>query len=466
MKPCQKKAFRYLLVLSQFLSPFIASAGEKRPNIVLFYADDLGYSDLSCQGSSYYKTPHIDRIGKEGITFTNAYAAAANCAPSRASLLSGLYTPRHGVFTVNNSDRGKAKHRKLIPIKNTEVLAPKFTTLAESLKSAGYQTCIAGKWHVSPDPTKDGFDTNFGGNKSGHPRSYFSPYKNPQLKDGPKGEHLPERLGRDVSNWIADHKETPFFVYLPFYSVHTPIQARDDLAKKYSERPKTEPHHNPKYAAMIEAMDLAVGQVLKTLEEQDLSDNTLVIFTSDNGPHGNISRATPLRGVKGMYYEGGIREPFLAKLPGVIKAGSTNDTPIHQVDLYPTLLSFAKATGPKQLDGIDLTPALKGEPLPERNLYWHFPAYLQGYGLDGGSASPFFRTTPCGVIRDGDWKLIQYFEDNTLELYNLKDDLSETTNLAEKNPEKTQALLKKLQVWQTKVSAPIPTKVNPSYRKE
>ncbi len=440
-------------------------AEQKRPNIVLIYADDLGYTDLSCQGSTYYKTPNIDRIAKEGVTFTQAYAAAANCAPSRASLMSGLYTPRHGVFTVGNSDRGKAKHRKLIPIKNTPRLDQKFTTLGEALKSAGYRTCVAGKWHISKDPTQDGFDTNYGGNTSGHPKTYFSPYKNPNLKDGPKGEHLPERLARDVSSWIRDHKADPFFVYFPFYSVHTPIQARADLTKKYSERPKSEPHHNPKYAAMIEAMDLAVGQVLDTLDQLHLSDNTLVIFTSDNGPHGTYSRATPLRGSKGMYYEGGIREPFLAKLPGTIKAGSKNDTPIHQVDLFPTLLSLTKAPRPELIDGVDLTPAFKGEPLPPRSLFWHFPAYLQGYHNDE-QKNLHFRTTPCGVIRDGDWKLIQYFEDNSLELYNLKDDLSEANDLAKKDPAKAQALLKKLQAWQSKVQAPIPTELNPKYQQD
>ena len=464
MKNFQRQFLAKIANVAFILVSFPLQAEEKRPNIVLFYADDLGYTDLSCQGSTYYRTPNIDRIAKEGVSFTNAYAAAANCAPSRASLMSGLYTPRHGVFTVGNSDRGQAKHRKLVPIKNTQLLDQKFTTLGEALKTAGYRTCVAGKWHVSKDPSKDGFDTNFGGNTSGHPRSYFSPYKNPQLKDGPKGEHLPERLGREVSGWMKENATDPFFVYLPFYSVHTPIQAREDLTEKYSEKPKTDPHHNPKYAAMIEAMDLAVGQVLKTLDELKLSENTLVIFTSDNGPHGSYSRATPLRGVKGMYYEGGIREPFLAKLPGIIAPGTTNETPIHQVDLFPTLLSLAKAPAQK-LDGISLTPAFKGKPLPDRSLYWHFPAYLQGYGQDKGSASPYFRTTPCSVIRDGDWKLIQYFEDNSLELYHLKNDVSETTNLAEKNPEKAQALLKKLQAWQKDVKAPIPTELNPKYQK-
>lgn len=205
--------------LLSLLAFTISATFAEKPNIILFYADDLGYTDLSCQGSKFYETPNIDRIAKEGTTFTHAYAGAANCAPSRACLMTGTYSPRHGVFTVGNSDRGKAADRKLIPIKNTTILDPKFTTIAEALKTRGYQTCVAGKWHLTKDPTQDGFDTNFGGTTWGHPKSYFSPYKNPYLKDGPKGEHLPERLGREVANWIKNSKDKPFFVYLPFYSV-------------------------------------------------------------------------------------------------------------------------------------------------------------------------------------------------------------------------------------------------------
>ena len=445
-----------------FLSA-IYCASAAPPNIVLIYADDLGYTDLSCQGSEFYETPNIDRIAKEGMTFTNAYAGAANCAPSRACLMTGHYPPRHGVFTVGNSDRGKAKNRKLIPIKNTEILDEKFVTLGEALQAKGYRTCVAGKWHLSKDPTKDGFHTNFGGTTWGHPKSYFSPYKNPYLKDGPKGEHLPERLGRDVANWIAENAKSPFFVYLPFYSVHTPIQAPKDLTAKYEKKPAHGSHRNPKYGAMLDAMDQAVGHILKTLDDNNLAQNTLVIFTSDNGPHGSVSRAEPLRGVKGMYYEGGIREPFLVRYPGVVKAGSTNVTPIIQIDLYPTFLELAGESIPKRLDGVSLISAFKSKPLADRSLFWHFPAYLQSYKADPDSASKFFRTTPCSVIRKGDWKLIQYFEDGNLELYNLKNDLSEKENLAGKETEKTAELLKELKSWQMETKAPIPTVKNPKY---
>ena len=441
-----------------------ASAGT--PNIVLFYADDLGYTDLSCQGSNYYETPNIDRLAREGMTFTQAYAGAANCAPSRACMMTGSYAPRHGIYTVGNSDRGRAKDRKLIPTRNKTTLDSSFTTIAEALKSRGYQTCVAGKWHLSEDPTKDGFDANFGGTTWGHPKSYFSPYKNPFLKDGPEGEHLPERLGREVSGWITEHSDKPFFVYLPFYSVHTPIQAPARLTEKYEKKSPDGFHSNPKYAAMIESMDSAVGRVLKTLDDLKLAQNTLVIFTSDNGPLGGVSAADPLRGSKGMFYEGGIREPFLVRFPGRTPAGTKNPSVISQIDLFPTFLEISGAKTDQILDGISLLPAFQGEILPERPLFWHFPAYLEGQRELRGSASRIFRTTPCSVIRKGDWKLIQYFEDDSTELYNLATDLSEKNDLSQQNPAKTTELLKELKAWQASTKAPVPTEKNPKYRGE
>lgn len=447
-----------------FVSAGALLAGARGPNFVLLYADDLGYTDLSCQGSEFYETPNIDRLAREGMTFTQAYAGAANCAPSRACLMTGQYSPRHGIFTVGDAARGRSKDRRLIPIENTTVLAPQFVTLAEALKEKGYRTCVAGKWHLSKNPENDGFDENFGGTTWGHPKTYFSPYGNPYLEDGPKGEYLPERLGREVSEWIRANAEEPFFAYLPFYSVHTPIQARPDLTKKYEGKKPDGSHRNPKYAAMVEAMDLAVGRILRTLDELDLAKNTLVIFTSDNGPHGSFSRAEPLRGVKGMFYEGGIREPFLVRYPGVIEPGKRHDTPVAQIDLYPTFLELAGGEAPKRLDGVSLVPAFAGEGLPERSLFWHFPAYLQSYQPDPDSASRQFRTTPCGVIRKGDWKLIQYFETGGVELYHLGRDPGERTNLAAGKPEKAAELLAELRAWQVATEAPIPTERNPKFR--
>lgn len=434
------------------------------PNIILLYADDLGYTDLSCQGSDYYRTPNIDRLASEGMTFTHAYAAAANCAPSRASLMTGLYTPRHGVFTVGNSDRGKAAHRRLIPVTNQTVLTRTLPTMAQVLKKAGYQTAVAGKWHLSKDPIPYGFDTNFGGLQWGAPKSYFSPYRNPNLKDGPKGEHLPARLAQEICSWInlAHKKDNPFFVYFPLYSVHTPIQARQDLTAKYEGRSGTH-HRNAKYAAMIEAMDLGVGKILDLLDKLEIAEDTVVVFTSDNGPHGAFSNAKPLRGSKGMFYEGGIREPFLIRWPGKIKASSRLETPIHQIDLLPTFAAIGKADPPEKLDGVDLSPLLQGNPIPDRSLFWHFPAYLQGYGKDLGSPFQNFRTTPCGVVRHGEWKLIEYFEDGALELYNLQEDPSEKKNRSAENPQIRDELHSLMKSWRKQTKAAIPRKKNPEF---
>lgn len=440
----------------------------QRPNIVLLYADDLGWTDLGVQGSDFYETPHLDQLASESVVFTNAYANAANCAPSRACLMTGLYPPRHGIYTVANSDRGKSVNRKLIPTENTTTLAPNFPTLAQSLQAEGYATCIAGKWHLSDDPTQYGFDTNFGGTHAGHPKSYFSPYKNEHLSDGPEGEHLPERLSREVANWITAHKEESFFVYFPFYSVHTPVQAREDLKAKYEAKDPGAFHDHPGQAAMIEAMDLAAGQILATLEAAGLADNTIVIFSSDNGPAGGQSTAQPLRGTKGMYYEGGIREPLFVKWPGVTQAGSTVASPVIGTDIYPTLLEIAGVSRPDlQLDGTSIVPLLKGSTLPERALYWHFPAYLQMIkkerAFEDSHDKPHFRTSPCSVIRKGDWKLIEYFENGDIELYNLATDLSETNNQAIQEPEKAKELLDMLRDWRTEVNAPVPTTLNPAY---
>ncbi len=340
------------------------------------------------------------------------------------------------------------------------------SSIGRVMQGAGYVTAVAGKWHLSDDPTAYGFDTNFGGLTWGAPKSYFSPYRNPKLKDGPRGEHLPARLATDLCNWIRStqkKKDGPFFVYFPFYSVHTPIQARADLTAKYAGKSGTH-HRNAKYAAMIEAMDLAVGRILNLLDELELAKDTLVVFTSDNGPHGAVSNAKPLRGSKGMFYEGGIREPFLVRWPGRIRAASRLDTAIHQVDLLPTFAAVAGTEAPELQDGLDLSPLFRGDSLPDRPLFWHFPAYLQGYGKDLGSPFQHFRTTPCGVVRQGSWKLIEYFEDGTLELYNLQQDSSEKNNLAEKETKRREQLHNLLKSWRKTTRAPVPTEKNPTFQ--
>ena len=434
-----------------------------KPNIVLFYADDLGWMDLGIQGSKYYETPNIDRIAKEGMRFTNAYANAANCAPSRACLMTGLYPPRHGIYTVGNAARGKAENRQLIPVTNKTVLDSNLLTLPAFLQNKGYQTAIAGKWHLSKDPTKYGFDANFGGFQAGHPKSYFSPYKNPNLTDGPEGEHLPDRLATEISTWIKQQRDQPFFAYFPFYSVHTPIQARQDLIEKYQDKPVEQYHNKPEYAAMIEAMDLAIGKTLQTIDDLQLADNTIIIFTADNGAHGGQTLSRPLRGAKGMYYEGGIREPLMIKWTEKVAPNSLNETPVIGNDLFPTIADILKDRPvQKQLDGVSILPLLQGENISDRALYWHFPAYLEMYKKDrafeDSQGKPHFRTTPVSVIRDGDWKLLEYFESRELELYNLATDIGERHNLAISNPSKANELHQKLKAWQDQTNAFIPKK--------
>jgi len=455
-----KTTLFFLILLSGF-----ATAVEK-PNILLINVDDLGYTDLACQGSGYYETPNVDKLKSQSLTFTNGYAGCANCAPSRAILMSGLHAGRHKLYTVPPATRGKAKDRKLIPIKTVSDLAPKFKTLPQTLKEAGYTTVHAGKWHLSDDPLTYGFDTNIGGLHAGHPKTYFSPYKNKNLTDGPKGEYLTTRLGNEMASWISKNKDKTIFAYMAFYSVHTPIQAPQDATDYFKTKKTTASHHNPKYAAMVQKMDAAVGHILDTLDKENLTEKTIVIFTSDNGPHGPTSSATPLRGTKGMFYEGGIRVPFFVKYPGVTKAGSSTDHPVAQIDLYPTLSKIAKATPPTQLDGNDISTLLAGKESPAHDLFWHFPCYLVSYGKSGmaGAKYPKWRATPCSVIRSGDFKLIQYFEDNTTELFNLKSDPSETTDISKTNPEKNTELLNKLKAWQEASGADIPTQPNPVYK--
>ena len=437
----------------------------RQPNIVFYFIDDLGWTDVSFMGSKYYETPHVDQLAREGMKFMDAYACAPNCAPSRACLMSGLYGPRHGVYTVANSDRGQAKFRKLIPIENITELDGRFVTIAETLKAAGYVTATMGKWHLGADPTTQGFDVNIAGKHWGSPSGggYHSPYNYPNLVTEEKGEYLTDRLGEEACKFIEQNKDNPFFLYLTHYAVHTPIQSKPELKAKYQKKIPVGGHKNAAYAGMIESMDDSIGAVQATLKKLKLDDNTVVVFFSDNGGHGGITSNAPLRGSKGMLYEGGIREPMVVKWPGVTKAGSTCREPVLGVDFYPTLMEAAGIKRPKnlKLDGLSFVPCLKDASvsLGREALYWHFPAYLQGYTARHGA----FRTTPSAAIRMGDWKLIEFFEDDELELYNLKEDLSEENNLAAKMPEKVKELHASMLKWRKATKAPVPTKKNPLY---
>ena len=463
---------RIVLRMSRMLATLIllsgCSAGPDRPpNIVFFLVDDLGWKDVGFMGSDYYETPHIDQLASEGMVFTNAYANAPNCAPTRACLMSGQYTPRHGVYTVGNPDRGESKNRRLIPTPNKMTLDTDIVTLAEALSAAGYVSASMGKWHLGTDPAHgplaQGFDVNIAGHSAGSPRSYFSPYRNPFLPDGPEGEHLTDRLIDEAVAFIEAHREGPFFLYLPFYAVHTPLQAKAELIAKYEQKPGSNGQHHPTYAGMVENTDTGIGRVLETLDRLDLTDETVVIFFSDNGGYGPATSMAPLRGSKGMLYEGGIRVPMIVRWPGRVKPGGQSDTPVIGVDFYPTLLEIAGLPAPadQPLDGLSLLPLLTGDGAmaPREALFWHFPAYLQRYaGIEGP-----WRTTPAGAVRAGDWKLIEFFEDGRLELYHLAEDIGERRNLAEHMPEKRQELYELMLQWRRELQAPVPTELNPEY---
>ncbi|MBU3011329.1 sulfatase [Polaribacter vadi] len=439
---------------------------KKKPNIIYINVDDLGWMDTETYGSTFFETPNINKLAESGLKFTNGYASAANCAPSRACLISGQNTPRHGIYTVSNSDRGNTKTRKIIPIKNTVVLADKNVTLAEMLKRAGYTTGTFGKWHLGEDAKTQGFDVNVGGSHNGNPgkNGYFSPYNIKNIIDHKKGENLTDRLTQEAISFIKDNKEKPFFVYLPFYAVHTPLSTTSALEKKYSEKEGNSSKKKAIYAGMIETVDRNIGLILDEIKALNLK-NTLIVFTSDNGGIRAISNQDPLRAGKGSYYEGGIRVPYIISWDGVVKPNTVSKTSITNLDFYPTFMDVLNVKMPKKvLDGISILPILKGGKIKKRSLFYHFPIYLQAYNAKTDQArDPFFRTRPGSVIIDGDWKLHQYFENNEIELYNLKEDLGEKNNIVEVYPKKASELLEKLNAWRTELNAPIPTELNPKY---
>ncbi|WP_017446737.1 sulfatase [Gayadomonas joobiniege] len=460
---------RYLvnLLIACCLMCITHAQANQKPNIVMLVVDDLGWRDLGYNQSNanIFETPNIDKLAQQSALFTQAYAGAANCAPSRAVLMSGQYGPRHGIYTVSPSDRGSKYARRIKATKNLNTLPDAVITLAETLKTADYTTGSFGKWHLGEDAKTQGFDVNVAGYQKGHPSSYFSPYNLKHLIDGPDGEYLTDRITSEAINWIKAQKEQPFFAYIPYYTVHTPLQAEPDMLAKYLNKKGIINKQQATYAAMVELMDKNVGRILTALKTLGLADNTLFIFTSDNGGIRSISAQDPLRAGKGSYYEGGIRVPLLMFWPGKI-APQQIDEPVINADFYPTLVSLTRAEKPSQvLDGIDLMPRLLNQhPLPERALFWHFPIYLQAYNpaADQGQ-DPMFRTRPGSAMRFGDWKLIHYFETNEYELYNLHTDLSEHVNLATILPDKLAHMKNMLRQWQIQVGAPIPSDKNPDF---
>lgn len=444
---------------------------KEKPNIIFILADDLGWTDLGVMGSDYYETPHIDRLASEGLLLDNAYSAAANSAPSRACMMTGMYTPRHGVYTVSPPDRGDLTKRKLIAIPNTEDVHADFVTMAEALQQENYQCGHIGKWHLGDDvngtgPLSQGFIWNVGGNRSGVPYSYFYPYCLSDkskchwgLEKGVPDEYLTDRLTEEAVSFIKSHKAAPFFLYLSHYAVHTALQAPDSLINKYRQKTPGKYHTNPIYAAMIEKLDDSVGRICQVVDELGIAGHTMIVFYSDNGGSEPITDNYPLNGGKGTPYEGGCRVPLIIKWPDRIKAGNRSSIPVSGIDFFPTFVTLAHGKVSPKLDGKDIFTLIKKKET-NRKLYWHFPAYLESY-LDGGKK---FRAKPYSSVRSGNWKLIYNYENKSMELFNLKDDLGEVHNLSETNQSKRKKLYRELMKWVKKTKAPIPTELNPYYQ--
>lgn len=475
MKPLN---FSLFLLLAS-LTGCINEENESPLNVVFILVDDLGWTDLGCYGSSFYETPNIDRLAASGQLFTQAYAASPVCSPTRAAILTGKYPSRVGITDwIKGND---PKNRRLLGPQDLHELPLEETTLAEAMKAQGYATFFAGKWHLGDEgyfPEQQGFDHNLGGHHMGQPPGgYYSPYENPKLSDGPDGEYLTDRLTDESIQFLEAQQDDPFFLYLSYYTVHTPIQANRDYIEQFREKRAALgdtaviriPEHdfltvanqvNADYASMVYALDQNVGRLLDKLEALELMDRTLIIFTSDNGGLSTLANperiaptsVRPLRAGKGWCYEGGIRVPLIVKLPGAT-AGRQIDLPVISMDFYPTVLEFAGLPlMPEQhQDGVSLLPLLKEEGSPVRDvLFWHYPHY-HGSGWKGGSS-----------VRVGDWKLIEFYEEEQVELYDLSKDLEESNDLADQYPEKAEELQRRLKEVQTATDAQFPVE-NPAY---
>jgi arylsulfatase A-like enzyme len=471
------KRIGHILGTTLLFQALVASSfAAERPNILFILVDDLGYMDIGAYNpDTFYETPNIDRLAAEGVRFTDGYAANPVCSPTRYSIMTGKYPSRIDATNFFGGNRPA----RFKPAQMNHRMGLEEITLAEALKTAGYATFFAGKWHLGPTeefwPENQGFDVNKGGWKHGGPWNggqYYSPYGNPRLEDGPKGEHLPTRLANETIKFIEMNKEGPFLAYLSFYSVHTPLMASPELVEKYKKKaerlglvgkeefaPEEQvwPNANRErrvrilqkhavYAGMMEAMDQNVGRVLNKLNELGIDGNTVVCFMSDNGglstSEGSPTSNLPLRGGKGWTYEGGIREPFIIKWPGQGKTGAVNKTPVCSIDFYPTLLDIANVKIAHPIDGVSLVPLLTGKGSIKRDtLYWHYPHYSNQGGI------------PSGAIRVGDWKLVERYEDGRAHLYDLSSDIGEQNDLASDNQERVEQMRAKLHAWYREVDA-------------
>ena len=445
---------RRLAALAVGLAATVAFAADVPPNVIVVLVDDMGWKDLSCQGSDFFETPHVDRLAASGMRFTQGYSACTVCSPTRAALLTGQYPARlHLTDWIAGHERPWAKLR--IPAW-TQHLPLEAVTVAERLKAAGYATASIGKWHLGGAafaPEHQGFDVNRGGTDKGQPPSYFSPYGIATLHDGPQGEYLTDREAAEAVAFIEAHRGRPFFLSLPHHGVHTPIQAKPEVTAKYTAKQPGIPPKVAAYAAMVESVDDAVGKILDTIDRLGLRDRTAIVFTSDNGGQASITDMKPLRAGKGSAYEGGVRVPFIVSWPGVTTPGTTSAVPVITPDIPATILDLT-GVGPaagQPLDGQSLASVLRGDGVFDRDaIYWHYPHYHPG------------GATPYSAIRSGPWRLVHFYEDDRDELYDLATDPGEATDLAALQPEQAADLRRRLDAWLADVGAQLPSP-NPDF---
>ena len=466
-----RSRYKLNLLVFSFILVHFSSLAEKPLNVVFFLIDDLGWMDIGANGSNYYKTPHIDQLAKEGVRFTNGYAACNVCSPTRAAIMAGKYPARLLLTQWLPSGRWDAKKNKLQEARYLSNLPLEEFTVAEALREGGYKTAFMGKWHLGPlpyyYPEHQGFDINVAGRDYGAPGSYWYPFEGSwripttDLKvfkespiEGKEGDYLTDRLMEEGDKFIRENSEKPFFLMMSLYAVHSPLQGKPEKVALYEKVPKEQRQGDPRYAAMVETVDDGVGRLMTALRDKEIEENTLVIFTSDNGGMSKATDNSPLRANKGSNYEGGLRVPVIVKWPGVTEPGSISDEPVISTDFYPTILG---ATGlPKRplqhVDGVDLSSVLKGRSRIDRqSLFWHYPHYNQ---------HP--QNFPATVIRKGHWKLIEILDTGELELYNLVLDVGEQNNLADVHSGLVQSLLAEMRAWRAEVNAD-PMRSNPLY---
>lgn len=475
-----KKVLLLSVIASGITSLYAGNNKINKPNVLFILVDDMGYTDLGCTGSTFHETPHIDRLANESVSFNYAYAACPVSSPSRAAIITGKYPARINItdYIPGNQAYGPHKDQMLSSLPFNQHLDIDETGIAEAFRRNGYDTFFTGKWHLSESekyyPTSFGFDVNVGGNNTGHPAGgYFSPYKNPHLPDGPKGEYLTDRLTDEMIKFLRTKKNRPFFAYLSYYTVHLPMQAKQDKIDKYTKKlygmsfsdsefvRKGKTFHKmyqnmPIYAAMVEHLDDNIGRLMECLREEGLDKNTIIVFTSDNGGMAtsnttdNIPTSnSPLRAGKGYLYEGGIKVPLFVRWSGTVKPSVIEKSPVVGTDFYPTLLGLCglKLLPNQHIDGFSFRSLLEGKGYIRKPIFWHYPHYSGGLG-----------GRPSAAVRYGDYKLIEFFEDNHVELYNVINDISEKNDLSAKESELTDKLKDMLHKWYVEIGAKMPVK--------